>query len=87
MTKSGVAVDGKAATEPANGKANGQVSVSDQTRVASTGGRVRHQTAPVSMADTVEEIRLGACAEQSATAAPHHEFTVLVQSLIQKEAR
>lgn len=32
MTKSGVAVEGKAATEPANGKANGQVSASIQTR-------------------------------------------------------
>lgn len=28
VTKSGVAVDGKAAAEPANGKANGQVSAS-----------------------------------------------------------
>lgn len=32
VTKSGVAVEGKAATEPANGKANGQVSASIQTR-------------------------------------------------------
>lgn len=32
VTKSGVAVEGKAATEPANGKANGQVRASFQTR-------------------------------------------------------
>lgn len=31
VTKSGVAVEGKAATDPANGKANGQVSASVQT--------------------------------------------------------
>lgn len=31
MTKSGVAVEGKAAADPANGKANGQVSASVQT--------------------------------------------------------
>lgn len=31
MTKSGVAVEGKAAVDPANGKANGQVSASVQT--------------------------------------------------------
>lgn len=46
VTKSGVAVDGKAAAEPANGKANGQVSASDQTRPAGTGRRIRQQTAP-----------------------------------------
>lgn len=37
VTKSGVAVEGKAATEPANGKANGQVSASFQTREEWTG--------------------------------------------------
>lgn len=35
VTKSGVAVDGKAAADPANGKANGQVSASKQTQAAS----------------------------------------------------
>lgn len=36
MTKSGVAVEGKAAAEPANGKANGQVSAPHTSRAAST---------------------------------------------------
>lgn len=39
VTKSGVAVDGKAAADPANGKANGQVSASKQTQAASDAPR------------------------------------------------
>lgn len=49
VTKSGVAVEGKAATEPANGKANGQVSASIQTREEWTG--TWPQTPPGSMDD------------------------------------
>lgn len=49
VTKSGVAVEGKAATEPANGKANGQVSASIQTRGEWTG--TWPQTQPGSMGD------------------------------------
>lgn len=50
VTKSGVAVDGKAATDPANGKANGQVSTrSDRGSISRLAAWLK-----------VEEIRLGA---------------------------
>lgn len=87
VTKSGVAVDGKAATDPANGKANGQVSAPEQTRAASTGSHIWHQTPHGSMADKVEEIRLGVCAEQASATVAQDELTTLVQSFIQNEAR
>lgn len=53
VTKSGVAVEGKAAAEPANGKANGQVSAPDPSRAASTRGHGWHRTPPGSVEEMV----------------------------------
>lgn len=62
VTKSGVAVEGKAApAEPANGKANGQVSAPDPSRAASTRSHGWHRTPPGSVAAEVEEIAGGLC--------------------------
>lgn len=79
MAKSGVAVDGKVATDPANGKANGQVSASDQSRAASTGTRVWLRTRPRprqrGWQGGGDQAGIG-CAGLSGTVVAHDQFTI-----------